>query len=34
MIKKALLAGIGICLVSAVFFGRDAFSYFGPRPAA
>ncbi len=28
MIKKALLAGIGICLVSAVFFGRDAFSYF------
>ena len=28
MIKKALVAGIGICLVSAVFFGRDAFSYF------
>ena len=28
MIKKAILAGIGICLVGAVFFGRDAFSYF------
>ncbi|MES1213139.1 MAG: hypothetical protein ABUL64_00995 [Singulisphaera sp.] len=28
MIKKALFAGIGICMVGALFFGRDAFSYF------
>ena len=25
MIKKAFLAGVGICLVGMVFFGRDAF---------
>jgi hypothetical protein len=28
MIKKAILATAGICLVGMVFFGRDAFSYF------
>ncbi|MBI2823056.1 MAG: hypothetical protein HYX69_00030 [Planctomycetia bacterium] len=28
MIKKAILASVGICLVGLVFFGRDAFSYF------
>jgi chromosome segregation ATPase len=28
MIKKAIFAGLGICLVSSVFFGRDALSYF------
>ncbi|HEY4310749.1 MAG TPA: hypothetical protein VGN12_14965 [Pirellulales bacterium] len=28
MIKKVLLAGIGLSLVGAMFFGRDAFSYF------
>jgi hypothetical protein len=28
MIKKAILACTGVCLVSLVFFGRDALSYF------
>ena len=28
MIKKAILASVGICLASLVFFGRDAMSYF------
>ena len=28
MIKKAIFGGVGICLVSLVFFGRDALSYF------
>ncbi len=28
MIKKAILAGAGVCLVGLVFFGRDALSYF------
>jgi len=28
MIKKAILAGVGVCLVGTVFFGRDALSYF------
>jgi len=28
MIKKAILAGVGVALVGTVFFGRDAFSYF------
>ena len=28
MIKKAIVAGVGVCLVSMAFFGRDAFSYF------